>query len=352
MSLETAKKAVDFLADHSIDNGEVNISFYGGEPLLEIELIKKVISYSNSVFEGKNVSYNLTSNGTLFTGEMIEYFIKENVRVMISLDGSEKIHDKNRRFAADGSGTFRTVMKNLKYIKEKYPEFLEQVDINMVIDPQNEFDHINSVFKDYDVFRKMHIHSAIVDDIYTFEKTTYSDDYSQKMQYQFFLGYLNQYGRTGSESLIPMVIEERERVKSIRDNLDRIEGLSDCTAPGGPCIPGQKRLFIDVEGNFFPCERVNEKSDCMNIGNLEEGFDFEKAEKLLNVGRLSKDECRNCWAFRHCNLCAKYIDDMGVLSKELKLSQCDKVRSSLRETLLDIIMQREIEELYINFQVD
>ncbi len=348
MNLETARKAVDFLAEHSIDNEEVNISFYGGEPLLEIELIQNVISYSKLVFEGKKVTYNLTSNATLLSDEIIEYFMKENVRVMVSIDGPEEIHDQNRRYAVDGSGTFHTVMRNLNYIKEKYPEFLKQVDINMVIDPQNQFDHINSVFKDYDVFSKIDIRSAIIDDIYSFEKTTYSDDYSTKMQYQFFLGYLNQYGRISSESLIPMVIEERERIKLIRDSLDRTESLSDCTAPGGPCIPGQQRLFVDVEGTFFPCERVNEKSDCMNIGNLEEGFYYEKAEKLLNIGHLTKDECRNCWAFRHCNICAKYTDDVGTLSKDLKLSQCENVRSSLRETLLDIIMQREVEDIYLN----
>ena len=81
---------------------------------------------------------------------------------------------------------------------------------------------------------------------------------------------------------------------------------------------------------------------------MEEGFYYEKAEKLLNIGHLTKDECRNCWAFRHCNICAKYTDDVGTLSKDLKLSQCENVRSSLRETLLDIIMQREVEDIYLN----
>ncbi len=71
-----------------------------------------------------------------------------------------------------------------------------------------------------------------------------------------------------------------------------------------PCVPGKHRFFVNAEGYFYPCERVNELSPVMQIGNLETGFELEKVENLLNIGKLTDEECRKCWAFRFCTICA------------------------------------------------
>lgn len=347
MSLETAKEAVDFLLYHSGDCDEISISFYGGEPLLEIDLIREVITYAKRKFEGKRLMFSLTSNCTLLTQDILDFFVKEDIRLMVSIDGPERIHDNCRRFAADGSGTFRTVIKNINMIKDKYPDYLKRISVSMVINPQNQFSCINSLFIDYDVFEKMSVHSAIIDDVYSLEKVSYSDDYIQKINYQFFLAYLAQYKGIDMQGITPIAYEELERVNKIENSLESSNLLSDVTAPAGPCIPGQLRLFIDVDGNFFPCERVNENSSIMKIGDLTNGFDIRNAEQLLNVGRITSEECKNCWAFWHCTLCAKYADDSGKFNKEFKLSHCDQIRNSLKNSLLDIIMKREIAKLYM-----
>lgn len=77
MSIETAKKAVDFYHKHNSNLENGLISFYGGEPLLEIKLIREIIDYSNKVFEGKKVKYNMTTNATLLTDEIVD-FLYEN----------------------------------------------------------------------------------------------------------------------------------------------------------------------------------------------------------------------------------------------------------------------------------
>ena len=72
--------------------------------------------------------------------------------------------------------------------------------------------------------------------------------------------------------------------------------------PGGPCVPGLHRFFVDVDGNVYPCERITEDA-AFQVGNLDTGFDLEKVEKIINVGRCTKEECLTCWAFLHCGTC-------------------------------------------------
>ena len=347
MDFDVAKKAIDFLAEHSIDTDKVNISFYGGEPLLEFPLIKKVVVYAKEVLEGKLLTFNLTSNCTLLNDEIIQYFIQENIQLMVSIDGPESIHDSCRRFAANGEGTFKIVMEKLQYIKEHYPEYMKSIHVSMVINPQNDFECINSVFVDYDVFNAMNVHSSIIDDIYSIEKISYADRYIEDQNYQIFLAYLAEFGRYSIDKVSPISLEEIHQVNDKRALLSTINNLPDRTAPGGPCIPGQLRLFIDVFGNFFPCERVNEKSEIMNIGSIENGFDYDKANTLLNVGKISEKECKNCWAFHSCTLCAKYADDCGKLCKDMKMGQCDSVRDGAENILNNIILMKEVEERYI-----
>ena len=97
MSEETAMKAIAFFKKHSLDQDRINISFYGGEPLMNYSLIKKCIETVNKEFAGKHISYNLTTNGLLLNGEKVIYLIDNNVNITVSLDGPRKVHDKNRK---------------------------------------------------------------------------------------------------------------------------------------------------------------------------------------------------------------------------------------------------------------
>ncbi len=84
-----------------------------------------------------------------------------------------------------------------------------------------------------------------------------------------------------------------------------------CQPQDEPCLPGKARLFVDYKGDFFPCERVNETSSCMHLGNLDTGFDMGNTNSILNIGKLTKDECKNCWAFILCTICAKKLTKKG-----------------------------------------
>ena len=122
MNFETVKKGIEFLIDNSKDKDEICIGFYGGEPLLEFELMKKSILYTKQITEGKETYFSFTTNGTLFTKDIIEFLMLHDVHIVISLDGPKEIHDKNRKFAVSGCGTFEQVVKNLEFFKENYPQ--------------------------------------------------------------------------------------------------------------------------------------------------------------------------------------------------------------------------------------
>ncbi|AET58610.1 arylsulfatase regulator (Fe-S oxidoreductase) [Paenibacillus terrae HPL-003] len=111
---------------------------------------------------------------------------------------------------------------------------------------------------------------------------------------------------------------------------------------GGPCVPGVQRLFADVNGNLYPCERVSEQSEVVQIGNVGSGFDVDKISQILNVGTITEDACKICWNFRFCTLCVAVADDLHTLSREMKLNHCSVVKNDVRHTLLDFCMLNEL----------
>lgn len=96
MSLETALRAVDFFMERSSGVEEVTIGFYGGEPVLEFELIKQVVQHVESRYPARKVRFNFTTNLTLFTDEIMDYVLEKNIHIMISIDGPQAVQDKYR----------------------------------------------------------------------------------------------------------------------------------------------------------------------------------------------------------------------------------------------------------------
>ena len=144
-----------------------------------------------------------------------------------------------------------------------------------------------------------------------------------------------------------MVREDMYKMKDEWDEFDPTIRLPNQFAPGGPCIPGKMRLFVDTGGNFYPCERVSGNSEVMRIGNSKDGMFFDKIETLLNIGSLTPETCRNCWAFSRCTLCAKHADCGDSLSGKMKLKYCDGVRGNFESTLYSIVLFQEFKTYYL-----
>lgn len=93
--------------------------------------------------------FNITSNTTLITDEVLKFLYDNEFSLTVSLDGDRQAHDKNRVFAANGAGTFSVVMQILEKIQTQYPDYMERVHINAVIDPTTDFDCTSNFFSDY-----------------------------------------------------------------------------------------------------------------------------------------------------------------------------------------------------------
>lgn len=137
MSFETAKQAIDFYIAHSFDIPVAHIGFYGGEPLIEYDLIRKIVEYCREKCFGKKIMYFMTTNATLLTEEVIDFLMENEFNLSISLDGPRNYHDRNRH-RIDDSGSFDIVMQNIERLYKRYPEKKDNVQFNCVLDPTSD----------------------------------------------------------------------------------------------------------------------------------------------------------------------------------------------------------------------
>lgn len=348
MTWETAKAGIDFFYEHSKENTDVTISFYGGEPLIAFDLIKKAVLYAEELFQGKKLSFSMTSNATLYNDEIIEFVMKHNFNLLFSIDGPESIHDINR-LRVDGTGSFKSAFENLCKITKLYgKEAQRHVSVNSVLNPANDVDEVLSLF-DEEVFEKYKIgvSSTLADDDYLVNKIEVTEAYNIKIVYQYFLGLLDHLKLVDGLKISPVVTGYTSSLTKIYGGYKKVaNGLADTGAPGGPCIPGQRRLFLNADGDFYPCERVSELTDVMKIGNIREGFYYDKAAAILNVGSITAEKCKNCYAITHCQLCAKCAAEGDHLSAAQRMEHCSETYSSFDNEVASCILIKESRTLY------
>ncbi len=347
MTWETAKKAIDFLINHSMDTEVINVGFYGGEPLLEFELIKQCINYTKQVGEGKTITYTITTNGSLINEKILVFLYENDIPLVISLDGPKEINDKHRKFSRGNCGTFETVYNKLNYIKSKYPDYFKKITFSTVIDPESNFNCAEKFFSANEILKNNTITSTFINDQYLKNKNKISKEFYDSWEYEKFILLLAMCQRVRENNISKFFRKMFEELRQTISELHRpTEELKGKGHHGGPCIPGQLRLFVDVDGDLFPCERVLESSKALNIGNIEYGFDVEKAKMLLNIGRLTEKECKNCFAVRECTICAGQAIDISTvehnLSREVKLKSCDGVRKNIEDRFKRVCVLTEL----------
>lgn len=342
MTVKTALSAVDFFAKRCGNQERPTIGFYGGEPLLEFPLIQRVTEYAEEKLYAKDLKFTVTTNASLLTPDMARFMSEHNFAVTVSLDGTPETHDRSRRFTSDGRGSFAVIRRNLENVREQCPEF--KYTFNIVIDPRYSCNSLHELFSQDKFFGGAQITSTLIDDQFSVEKAVPGEIFLQQDSRYMFKSYLS-YRGIYERNRTSYVAQEAlaEIFYAFKKNMKPALSLPDVTAPGGPCLPGQQRLFVSTDGNFYPCERVSETSLAMRIGSLWEGFDYENVDKLLNVAQDTAERCKNCWAFRHCKLCCKQSDNCGELSAELRSSQCEGMRNQIEESFRDYLWMKEFD---------
>ena len=340
MSFETAVKTIDFLAAHSLNCNEVSIGFYGGEPLLEIELIKKAVSYAKEVFGEKKVNFNMTTNATLLNMDIADFLVQNDFNITISLDGPRNIHNKNRIFANSNKGTFDLIMENIALIREKYPFFDKKISFNAVIDLKQNVACSSEFFLNYETVKGINVASNYINPISKKDEEPINPELIAISYYEIFKTYLYACNKEIFSNYKPTLYssEVASLKQIVKDRFVGLQTYQGKISPGGQCLPGIQRFFVTVDGNFFPCERVDEESSELCIGDLKNGFDLENAKKILNVAKITEKECRECWCYKMCSQCVAKAGENGKIEAANRLKWCKQSRKNAEEYIKNYIV--------------
>ena len=337
MNYKTAIKAIDFLIEHSKDEDTLYLGFYGGEPLLEFELIKMCVKYINKNAFGKKVEFNITTNATLLTENIVDFLVENNFQILVSLDGPKEKHDLSRKFAGSDEGCFDKLMDNLKLFQSKYPEFYKnRVSFNSVILPDKHLKSIEEFFSTNSLVKENAITSSVVSDVYSKSTIKIDEKYVIDEQYGEFILFLSKLGWFKNKQVLNIAEQNFRNIEELADNLIKYKR---CELPkewqhGGPCVPGMKRLFVNVEGKMCPCEKVSEIADENVIGRIDKGFDMNKVLAILNQGNKYFEKCKDCWIFSLCGVCALNSDMVNN-------GYCELQKKDIERRMINYIILRK-----------
>lgn len=341
LDFDIAKKAMDYFISQSSGRDLIFVGFYGGEPLMRFEFIKKCVEYMENRVSDRKVFFTITSNGTMLTDEIIEYFIEHDVHMMISLDGNKDTHDRNRVFP-NGKGSFDIIMKKISNLKDKYPNYFNTVTFNTVISPEMDVSEVRSYYETDHLLNDASFTTSTIQDFYNDAPPRYDDRFYIDSNYASLKAALCYAGVLEIDD-IPVIY--RSYVLAYEKLIENLH--TDFIMPkkyhhGGPCIAGSRRLFVDVNGDFFPCERVSENSIPMHIGTVDTGLDINRINNLINVGKVTENECKNCWALPQCKVCAAYADNLEELDKAKKLTVCSRFKNGILEDFKTVCIARKM----------
>lgn len=314
MTFEIAKEAIDYYYLHSRAADVVRIGLYGGEPLLEFDLIKKITEYCEKIFAGKELRINMTTNATLLNEKIVDFLQKHNFDLMISLDGPESVQNKSRVFADNSHGTFDVIIQKIEMIQKLYPQYLDKISFNAVIDEQNDF-ACSSNFFTYDFLKDAVVTAAGVSDRDSVQEVSLRETFYINYNYELFKSFIVYAGELDNKYISKLIVSHKGLlISSIHDRVTKPYRRKGICHPNGPCIAGYNRLFVTVEGKFYPCERVSETNEVYCIGDIKSGIETKKVLRLLNTGKLTETECKNCWALNLCSICAADFGEDNDLS--------------------------------------
>lgn len=347
MTFESAKAGIDYIFSHSEHRNRLMFGFYGGEPLLNFRLIEKAVEYIQTRnTENKLIEYYMTTNGTLLTSRVMEFLVKHDFHLTVSFDGPQCVHDKRRRYI-NNVGTYNDVINILRKFKKEYLRYYEQnIDVNTVIVPDEEAVKIFDYYRVEPLFEDIWaVNGTLVNDIgLKDEKICKSEVFIRTYNYEYFLVMMSKLGRINRKFISPFLEDRFLYVKELRSGKQsaRSTELPKRWHHGGPCIPGEKALFLSADGYYYPCERVNETSSLARIGSISTGIDIGKVKDVINIEKYTAKECRNCWAYRYCTVCVRNICIDNHNIKDAIIESCSGIKLLVEEAFKDYSMMRSL----------
>lgn len=279
MSFEIGKKAIEFGFDNNAQQDRLSVVFFGGEPLIQFNLIKEWVHFSKTeaIKREKKVTFGITTNATLITPEIADFFKENHFSVTISIDGDKEDNDRNR-FYINRQGAYDNILKGVQILQQHGVNVVARgtvtgKNINMV----KNLEHLAGLG-----FKSVHFAPA-VNLIESSDLKTYSVEERKMVDYFF-------------DCLKKEDYKNIEKMHNIETYVRRIHS-------GGmrfTCCGAHIRMIaVDINGDIYPCHRfVSLKEMC--VGNIFSGWDEKKCDCLSENLRLSSSSCKGCWAVNLC----------------------------------------------------
>ena len=314
-----AKKLFDYIIDRleSPLNRKIHeriaLSFYGGEPLLNMHFIKEMVAYVKSKKVLKKVFFfSMTTNG-LDINKHMDFLVENDFMLLISLDGNEK--NNAYRVRPDGSSSFKKVYNNVLELKKKYPGYYEErVRFTSVLHNKNSNKEIRDFFETH--FGKTPIINEVKSyDLKTEKKLEFDRMFKGKftgLTPQDIINDINDKRKIFDTPFAVKLVSFLNRhsgfvFKSYNQLLLQRENYYYVST--GTCFPFERKIFLTVDGKILPCERINQ---IYTMGNVdEEGvhLDFHKiAEKYNAYFKKLMNQCNHCLRSNGCKMCIFYLN--------------------------------------------
>ncbi len=286
MTYEVGKKALDFLIANSGSRVNLEVDFFGGEPLMNWDVVKQLVEYGRSQEEkyNKKFRFTLTTNGVLLNDDIMEFANKEMANVVLSLDGRKEINDENRPFR-NGKGSYDVIVpKFVKFAKER----------------EDKSYYVRGTFtrKNLD-FSKDVIHFADLGFKHMSIEPVVGDDYEEyAIKEEDLPVIMAEYDKLAVEYIKRQ--KEGNGFNFFHFNIDLTQGPCVAKRLSG-CGSGTEYLAVTPWGDFYPCHQFvgNEK---FLMGNVDTGIvrkDIQDEFKLCNV--YAKPKCSKCFARYYCS---------------------------------------------------
>ena len=349
LSFEKAKLIIDYLLDLWKDNhvadtvSRFTVSFYGGEPLLNVPLIRKIIDYiEQAAIVGRQIRYSMTTNAMLLD-KHIDFLAEKNVSLLVSLDGDEEA--QSYRIDHSGNNSFHQIMHNVKLAQNKYPDYFNtSVNFISVLHNRNDVEPLLRFFNTYfdktpmivllnssgvsehkkEEFRKMYQNMA---------QSLMKSPNCEAIETEHFL-------------TMPKGYRLSKNLYSVSGNIFYnynqllLQKIADNELYTGTCTPFAKRLFVTVDGKILPCERIDHD---FALGYVHDDFvelDYKHvAERHNYYTSKFENQCIACAVNKSCPRCVYQIDGIreqeayceGFCTKEAAEKEKQQIFSYLRQ---------------------
>lgn len=288
MSLETAKKAIDYVVKRSGPRRNIEIDLFGGEPTMIMDTVKEIIQYAreNEKQWKKNIRFTMTTNATLLNDDMMDFMDKEMGNIILSLDGRKCVND-NVRIKVDGSGSYDDILPNIKkMIKKRTPGKMYYV--------RGTFTRANTDFFE-DVMAMV---NEGFDEV-SIEPVVLEKGHPLALREEDLPEIMKNYDKLYED------MARRKREKNGEYNFYHF----NVDLNGGPCVykrisgcgAGFEYVAITPQGDVYPCHQFVGKEE-FKLGSIyDDTYNKELGKEFKKAHIYNKPKCRDCWARFYCS---------------------------------------------------